>query len=163
MIAFREADLGNREERMFMISTWSSSWKKSHDAGLIASEDWAEVMHPQFGKILDRKGTRAILGYDAAEPNFWYGWAAGDTSERTPVVYYCYVKEPYRQAGYKAGVRTGDGYARQLLAKLGVDPSASFTYICQTPLAIQLRESKFPRARRNPNEVRYPKTARRTS
>ena len=150
-LAFRAADLRDPEERQFVIATWSSSFKKAFAAGLIATEDWPAVMHPQLGKILDRAGSRAVIACDTEDSTFFYGWIAGDTSECMPVIYYCYVKEPYRKAGY----------ARQLFAAFDVDPSQPFTMACQTPTSIALRD-KIPRARWNPLEVRYPKDSRRT-
>lgn len=149
-VAFRPANLDAIEDRKFIISTWSSSFKKAHSAGLITSDDWPKVMHDQLGKILTRPGARSILAYEKQSPSFFYGWIAGDTSERTPCVYYVYVKEPYRRAGY----------AKQLFAELGVNPLDHFVFVCQTPWSIQLRE-KIPRAKWNPNEVRYPKDTRR--
>lgn len=157
---FRNADPTNEGERIFIVSTWASSCKKSYDAGIIWTEDWASIMHPQIGRILDQPHARVVLAVDSEDPSFFYGWIAGDTTEATPIVYYVYVKEPYRRAGYRIGQRVGDGYARQLFAAFGVDPAAPFTYVCQTPAMIKLRD-KIPRARRNPLEVRYPKENRR--
>jgi hypothetical protein len=70
-LAFRPAV---REDRAFIIPTWSASYKKSRYAGLITSEDWADVMHRQLGKILDRAGARAIVAYDRQDPDYFYGW-----------------------------------------------------------------------------------------
>lgn len=152
-VAFRHADLSDENERQFVITTWSSSFKKSFTAGLIRTEDWPAIMHAQLGKILDREGARAVLAVDTEDPTFFYGWIAGDTSDRTAVIYYVYVKEPYRRAGY----------ARKLFAAFGVDPGSAFTFVCKTPVAIEIAlRDKIPRARWNPLEVRYPKEARRS-
>jgi GNAT superfamily N-acetyltransferase len=134
----------------FIIATWSSSYKKSHSAGVITTDDWAPVMHIQLAKMMARTDARAIVAYEKTDPDFLYGWIAGDTSENTPVVYYTYVKESYRKSGI----------ARALFRAFGVDPSQYFVYVCGTPDAIQLSR-KIPRARFNPNEVRYPKENRR--
>lgn len=134
-------------DRPFVVSTWSSSFKKSHSAGIIHTDDWAALMRPQLEKVLDRDEARTLIACDKDDANYFYGWIAGDTSESTPVVFYVYVKEPYRRSGI----------ARQLFAALGVDPSRYFVYVCGAPLAIRL----VPHARFNPNEVRYPKEARR--
>jgi GNAT superfamily N-acetyltransferase len=147
-LAFRPAV---REDRAFIIPTWSASYKKSRYAGLITSEDWADVMHRQLGKILDRAGARAIVAYDRQDPDYFYGWIAGDTSEPTPVVYYVYTKEPYRRAGI----------ARGLFAALGVDPTRYFVYVCSPVNDSQELIRKLPSARFNTLEVRYPKEQRR--
>lgn len=146
-LAFRPAAGRDSEDRQFIVATWSSSYKKSHSAGIIHTDDWADVMHPQFNKHLDRPGSRAIIACDPKDPNYYYGWIAGDTTEATPVVYYVYVKEPCRRMGI----------ARQLFAALGVDPSKYFVYVCGMPIAKQLASH----ARFNPNEIRYPKELRR--
>lgn len=163
MIAFRPADLrtaGERTDRGFIVSTWSSSFKTAHAAGLITAEDWADVMHVQLGKILDRPDARAIMAFDRDDPDFLYGWIAGETCGRDPVVWYVYVKEPFRRAGYENGVRIGDGCARQLFAALGVDPTRPFLYACKTPACSKLAD-KIPRARWNPLVARYPNEQRK--
>lgn len=130
-----------------MVATWSSSYKKSHSAGIINTDDWSAIMHPQIAKVLDRPGARTVVAHERTDPNFCYGWISGDTSERTPVVFYVYVKEAYRRAGI----------ARDLFAAIDVDPRKYFVYVCGTPIAKML----VPHARFNPNEVRYPKESRR--
>jgi hypothetical protein len=156
-LAFRPAV---REDRAFIIPTWSASYKKSRYAGLITSEDWADVMHRQLGKILDRAGARAIVAYEKDDPDFYYGWIAGDTSEPTPVVYYVYTKEPYRRGG-KGRLWDGPGLARRLFAALGVDPTRYFVYVCSPVNDSQELIRKLPSARFNTLEVRYPKEQRR--
>jgi len=129
---------------------WSSSYKKSHYAGLIWHEDWASVMHPQISNALDRGFVDVILAFDEDDPDFLYGFIAGDMSERVPVVYYCYVKEPYRKGGI----------ARGLFGALGVDPAKYFVYVCKTGIVSTLSH-KIPSARFHNLEARYPKEARR--
>lgn len=146
-LSFRPARGRDSDDCQFVIATWSSSYKKSHSAGIICTEDWADLMRPQFEKHLERRDARTLMACDRDDPNFFYGWIAGDTSESTPVIYYVYVKEPYRRAGI----------ARQLFAAFGVDPTKYFVYVCGAPIAIRL----VPHARFNPNEVRYPKESRR--
>lgn len=152
-IAFRAAT-ADREftnsDRDFIVATWSSSFKKSHSAGIIQAEDWASVMHPQIEKVLNRPSMRAVIAFDRDDPDFFYGFIAGDTSESTPVVAYVYVKEPFRRSGI----------ARGLFAALGVDPMQRFVYACRTGIVSTL-SSKIPFARFNNNEVRYPKDQRR--
>ena len=149
-LAFRPAAGRGSEDRRFIVSTWSSSYKKSHSAGVIHTDDWATMMHPQFERHLDRLDARAVIVYEKSDPGFYYGWIAGDTSESTPVVFYVYCKEAYRRTGI----------ARALFKAFGVDPAGYFVYVCGTPDAIQLQR-KIPRARFNPNEIRYPKESRR--
>lgn len=133
-----------------VVSMWSSSYKKSHYAGLIWHADWADVMHPQISNVIARADLRVILAVEKDDPTFIYGFIAGDMSEKTPVVYYAYVKEPYRKGHI----------ARRLFGALGVDPSKYFVYVCKTGIVSTLAH-KIPAARFNNLEARYPKEARR--
>jgi GNAT superfamily N-acetyltransferase len=137
-------------DRQFIVTTWSASYKKSHSAGLVTADDWAGIMHPQLEKILDRTDARAMIATEKSDPDFFYGWIAGDTSESVPVVYFVYVKQPYRRTGI----------ARGLLKAFGVDPSRPFVYVCKTGIVATL-SPKIPFARFNNNEVRYSKESRR--
>lgn len=150
-IAFRPAAGADSEDRRFIIATWSSSWKRSHSAGLIRSDRWAALMRPEFDGHLDRDGTRAVIACDGDDPNYFYGWIAGDMSEATPVIFYVYVKEPYRRTGI----------ARRLFEALGVDPAMRFVYVCEPAHDKHALLRKVPSSRFNPNEVRYPKESRR--
>lgn len=154
-IAFRALDaVAYPDDRQFVVSSWSSSFKKSHTAGMIRTEDWAGIMHDQIGKVLALPGARALVAFERADPNYLYGWIAGDTTEPTPIVYYVYVKEPFRRAGIAAA----------LFAAFGVDPARSFTHACSTAVVLQMRKlGKIPGGRFNPLEVRYPKEARRSN
>jgi hypothetical protein len=140
---YRPADLApDSDERAFVISTWASSYKHSHYAGLISAEDWAPVMHAQLGKLLDRPTTRAIVA--CAPPAFLYGHIVGDTASAMPVIHYVYVKDPFREAGY----------ARGLFGALGVNPARPFLYTCRTSMAARLAD-KIPFARLTPAAARY--------
>jgi hypothetical protein len=147
-LAFRNVTA--RDDRQFVVSNWSASFKKSHSAGMIWTEDWAAIMHGQIDRVLDRPDATTLVAFEATDPTFLYGWISGDVSEAMPVVFYCYVKESFRR----------EGVARKLFERLGVNPRAPFVYVCQTPTSIRL-SSKVPSARYNPLEVRYPKEARR--
>lgn len=147
-LSFRPAAGAGTEDRAFVVSTWSRSFKLSHSAGLISSDDWATVMRPQFEKILERDGVRTLIACERHDPDFFYGWIAADTSERVPVLVYVYVKEPYR--------RRPERIARQLFTAIGIDPSQPFVYVCRGP-SFSALANKVALARYNPNEVRYPK------
>lgn len=167
MTLYRPADLApDSEDRAFIISAWSSSYKSSHFAGLIASEDWPAIMHRQLGRILDWPGTTALV---AGEPDgFLYGFIAGDTSRRLPIVYYVYVKDPFRSQEEIApsgvvieGRRSGPRYARGLFAALGVDPAQPFLYTCRTSVVSRIGDNypggtnKIPNAKFAPAAARY--------
>jgi len=140
------------DDRRFVIGAWASSYKNSHFAGLIASEDWPAIMHRQIAKLLDRPGTRTIVAVDP--PSFLYAFICGDTTYDLPIVHYCYVKGPYRSEEQPDGSRSGPRYARGLLAALGVDPARPFLYTCRTASSAQLAD-KIPLARFTPGAARY--------
>lgn len=145
-LAFRPAGGRDTEDRAFVVSTWSRSFKLSHSAGLISSESWPAVMHVELEKILERAGARTVIACAGDDRNSFYGWIAADTTARVPVLHYVYVKEPYRLAGI----------GRRLFAAIGIDPAQFFVYVCRGPSYGQLA-SKFAHARYNPNEVRFQK------
>lgn len=142
MTRYRDAVLDGDRDRPFVIGTWSANYKNSHYAGIVQSEDWPDVMHEAIRKILDRPGTRTLVAYDP--PSFLYGAIVGDTSGPMPVVYWVYVKDPYR----------GAGIARGLFAALGVDPAREFLYTCRTIACVRLAD-KIPLARFTPGAARY--------
>lgn len=133
-----------------IVSLWSSSYRKSHYAGLIWHEDWAAVMHPSITTILAKQARTAIMAVDPKDHSFIYGFIVGDTIGATPVVDYVFVKEPYRRGGV----------ARALFAELGVSPTQRFVMSCKTRIVSQLA-SKIPSARFDNEQARYPKDERR--
>lgn len=163
-LGFRPAELDERrclcggafdddQRCSFVVALWSSSYKKSHRAGLIQAEDWASVMHQQIEKLLAKPNNTTLLAYEKTDPSFLYGFIAGDVTEDVPIVHYVYCKEPYRKSGV----------ARGLFDALGVDPYKRFVYTCETSVVLRLKQLKpeLRSAQFNNNEARYPKEARR--
>lgn len=153
MTLYRDAIL---DDRPFVVGTWSSSYKSAHAAGMIASEDWATIMHSQIEKLIDRPGTRTIVAYDRVSrgQDFLYGFVSGDPTLVVPVVFYLYVKGPFRSQEDADGKRNGPRHARGLFAALGIDPAKSFRYACRTAILSRLAD-KIPRARFDPGAARY--------
>lgn len=166
MIGFRDADLTCTAcaslppdqtcpamcELRFVISGWSTSFKHAHAAGIISSDDWADVMHDQIRKLLVRPCVRTMVGFEKKDPTFLYGFICGDTTENPwrarlgiPTVFYVYVKGTYRRRGF----------ARDLFTALGVDPAAAFVAACKTQTSSRIA-SKTPLARWDPLVARYP-------
>lgn len=143
----------NEDDRRFVIASWASSYKNAHHAGMIASEDWPAVMHRQIEKLIDRPSSRTIVAYEAAASDFLYGFVAGDVSGSIPVLYYVYVKGPYRSQEAAAG-RSGPRHARGLLEAIGIDPARPFLYTCRTAIVARLGD-KIPRGRFTPAAARY--------
>lgn len=139
-IAYRPAEI---DDAMFVVSTWSRGFKESRSAGMIADEDWPQVMHPQIQKVLARPGVQTVIAYENTDPSFLYGWICGTPDTSPPVVFFCYVKEAYRRAGY----------ARGLFAELGIDPTQRFRYTCWTPVIPKLQH-EIPLAKHDPGYAR---------
>jgi len=162
-LAFREATTDERrcscrghpsdsDRCSLVVPLISRAYKSAHTAGLIQMEDWAAIMHLQITKMLARPNVRTILAVEATDQNFVYGFIAGDTSRGVPVVYFVYVKEPYRK----------EGIARGLFGELGVDPRRKFIYVAKTGVVAEIaRANKIPFAQFNNNEARYPTEPRR--
>lgn len=136
-------------DRRFVVSAWSSSYKHAHTAGMIHTDDWATIMHAQIERLISQPSTSTIVAFESKDPDFVYAFISGDTSRAVPIVFYAYVKEPYRRAGH----------ARKLFAALGVDPSRRFWFACKTAIVSTLARS-IPSARFDPELARYPKERR---
>jgi hypothetical protein len=139
----------DRCARNFVLGGWSSSLKHSRDAGMITADDWITVMHEQIAKICARRECRVYVAVgDAAD--VYLGFIAGEPEER--IVYYCFVKELYRQRGV----------ARSLFEALGIHPRSRFAYPCMTRSSKSLA-AKIPLAQHDPAVARYPKHERHRS
>lgn len=137
------------DDERFVVSAWSSSYKNSHSAGMIFTDDYAGVMHKQIERVIGWPSTRTIVAFESKDPSHLYGFISGDTTERTPVVFYVYTKEPYRRSGH----------ARGLFSALGVNPEHRFLFACKTAIVPTLA-GKIPAARFDPATARYPKERR---
>lgn len=133
-----------------IVALWSSTYRDSHYAGLIWHEDYASVMHAQITRVLDKQRRTVIVAVAKDDPDFIYGFIAGDITGPTAVVDYVCVKEPYRK----------EGIARALFLELGVQPGDPFVYSCKTRIVTRLA-SKIPAARFDNIQARYPKEERR--
>lgn len=154
MITFRPME--HKDDRKFVISSWSTSYRTSYSAGIIDMEHWPEVMHAQIERYLDRPNTRTILAVEDDDPMFFYGFASVDTTpqlehqeygatkEWPALVYYAFVKLDYRRRKI----------ARRTLAAAGVDMGSRFLYVCKTPMSARLAP-KMPLAKWNALHARF--------
>lgn len=157
MTLYRDA---THDDRRFIVSAWASSYKSAHAAGMIASDDWATVMHAQIAKLLSRAGTRSVIAYEPEGDlgDFTYGFIAGDpTHEPDPIVFYVYVKEPFRSQPItgQRGARSGPRHARGLFDAIGIDPGKPFLYACRTAIVSRIGHKFDYRARFVPAAARY--------
>lgn len=151
-VAFRPASLADRH---FIVDAWVRSFQFAHTAGMISVEDWFPVMIPQVERILDRTDTLTIVAYEPEEESRLadvQGFVSVDRSGTVPVVFYAFVKEPYRKAGY----------ARGLFGAVDIDPTKPFIYTCTTGVVSRIyHDRKIPLAKWDPLVARFPKNDNR--
>lgn len=151
-----------------VVASFVDSYADAHAAGLVAFDDWRDVMTPQVCRILSRAGVEVTVAYHPDEPDRRadvYGWVAvergydvirkrrehGRWVEKKvptdePLVHYVFVKQPFRQMGL----------ARRLFHAAGVDPMRPFNHTCKTGVVSKLAP-KVPFARWQPLIARFPK------
>lgn len=104
MIAYRGMDEGDRK---FVIDSWAKSFRESEHAGLIQMSDWFPIMIVQIGKVLTRPEVETIIAYDPTDTDRVadiYGWLCCEPLRIPPLVYYMFVKSPYRRRGIASGL-----------------------------------------------------------
>jgi GNAT superfamily N-acetyltransferase len=145
-LAFRPVE---GEDLAFVVRSWAKSFREANSAGLIAMDDWRDVMEPQIVKVLARPGCEVFVAYHPGEEDRTvdlYGWIAVERGHAVPFVLYCYVKHAFRRMSI----------ARRLFEVAGVNPEAEFQYACKTGVVRKLARS-IPRARWRPLAARFPR------
>lgn len=153
MIAFRPALPRDRD---FIVDAWLNSYRTAYTAGPIFMGRWTEVMRPEIERMLDQ--ATVIVAHEDSDPDpiaDLLGFIAFDVANfRQPYVYYVYVKANFRRAGYRNGVRIGDGLGRRLFQAAGIDPAGQFRYACSTRKVRELGR-KIPLSRWTPLLARF--------
>lgn len=155
----------NADERAFVVSGWSSSYRLSPHAGLLPMHAYAAIMHPVIESILDHPTTRVLVAEAPGDVDhegrpFLYGFIA----YREPrYVYYAFVKSEFRRGRSRFGLESG--YGRQLMTAAGIDPERAFEYACHTKFitdlrgrmvgGVQITSNKLPHATFNPLPARF--------
>jgi hypothetical protein len=150
VIAHRPAD---EWDMRFVVHSWVSSWQKSDTAGGIQAHNWYRIMIPEVLEIIDKPEVKVAVAYESSDSDRGadlYGFIAADPDDDPPLVYYVYVKEPYRRSGI----------ARGLFGALGINPQLPFNYAQSTPALYKFRRG-IPMARFTPTLGRYLKSERR--
>lgn len=146
----------NPDERAFVVSGWSSSYRLSPHAGLLPMHAYAAIMHPVIEATLDHPTTRVLVAAAPGDTDhegrpFLYGFLV----YRDPrYVYYAFVKSEFRRG--RSRFQLGAGYGRQLMAAAGIDPARAFEYACSTKHTTEIRDAgKLPHATFNPMPARF--------
>lgn len=156
MISFRPAI---EADEHFIVSSWTQSYRDSYTAGFIQVEDWYAIMDAQVAKAMKRPDVRSIVACSSDDPDQLLGFITADTEEKPPLVYYVYVKKPFRKGG-RGRLWNGPGCARGLFAAIGIDPAKPFYYVCETAV-VPILERKIPMAKHMPLYGRFPKHERK--
>jgi hypothetical protein len=135
-------------DMVLVVDSWVESYRTAHAAGLIAMEDWRDIMRAQVRKVLARPGGECWVAHKPGDDGSGadlYGWLALERGHSIPLVHYVYVKQNYRRIF---------GIGRGLFRAAGIDPAAEFSYTCKTAVVSDLRD-KIPRARWTPLVARF--------
>lgn len=135
--SYRFADL---DDRQFIVSGWSASYRMSRDISFIDMRDYAEVMHALIGKVLTQPRTKVIVAHGAVLQGFI-------AYQEPAYILYCYVAQPFRRNGIAAG----------LFAAAGIDPESRFQYAARTKASWECR-FKIPQAEYDPYRIRFQET-----
>lgn len=161
------------DDRSFVVESWISSFR--HRPSIVSVGDWHGVMSVAIGRILAQPAISVIMATDAdADPGIadLIGWMAYEpravdraydeqtrrydyrrvppaeqTRDMDPLVWYVFVKAPYRK----------HGIARRMFAHAGIDPRDRFHYIASTNAVAELSAAgKLRRATCRPQLGRPP-------
>lgn len=151
-LATRPLDRGDAREVNFVIDSWVRSFQHADTAGMIWCGDWFPVMIKQVTRILSWPEVRTLVAYDPDDKSNLadvQGFISADAEDSVPIVYYVFVKEGYRRAGY----------ARALFHAAGVDPRKPFRYPCTTGVVLRIRRNadRMPWGKWDPTLARFAK------
>lgn len=145
-IAYRPA---KPADRRFVEESFLDSFRAAHAAGLVAMDNWREVMGPEIARILARPGARTVVacspGAEGTKADI-YGWLTVEDGHDRPLIVYAYTKHAYRRLGIMRG----------LLAHAGIDPAQPIYFAAKTGAAAKLTRRLFADATWKPLLVRFP-------
>lgn len=141
------------DDRAFIVSGWSSSYRMSHDETTPMAL-YATQKHEEVSFYLDRCSTLVahgelgvLMGFIAYDPTTYVATVGRRRMTLDGYVLYVYVAGPFRRRGI----------ARRLFAAAGISPLQRFGYACRTQWSWELR-SKIPHAEHEPKRARYEET-----
>lgn len=137
-------------DRKFVISSWSSALRRSPWGGMVSAENWEKTMPAELEVILARPRVHVLVLADENVTDAvgdLIGYLVFDISAATPLIYFCYVKQGYREKGF----------ARRLFRDATIDFNGKFNYVCKTYIINELMEAgKLRRATWRPLLGRFP-------
>lgn len=113
-----ESDLG------LIYGNWLDSFYDAHAAGPLPGDVYRASYRETIDRILARAGVRALIARSPRDADALYGFVVAAPG----ILYYLYVKQPYRRRGI----------ADALMREVGFGRAARFTYLFKTELATAL-------------------------
>ncbi len=129
----REKDLG------LVYDAWLDAFYDAHASGPMPSDVYRAAYRETIRRILTM--TPALVARSPRDENLLYGFVCATAAP--PVLYFLYVKQPYRRRGF----------ARALMQHVGLTPAKRFVFTFKTALATELVEH-WPHARFDPLMLR---------
>ena len=128
------------EELPAVLESWAGTYKRSRSSGCIQNHLFNEVTFASITGLLRRGAQVSVLTAREA-PSVVLGWVCHEPDHRsaTPIVHYLFVKDRFRERGY----------ARLMLAELGIKKGDRFIYTHETSFA-----RYWPRSVHNPGIAR---------
>lgn len=164
------------EDITFVVSSWTSSYKSAHAAGILSITpldvpckscgapqpyDYEAVMGHTIRNLLARPGLEVWVAANprARAPHNLHGYLVCERDANVPSYTWpsfelVVKRSPHPLIHYVLVKQTyrGFGLARALLAAAGIDPTRQFLYTCKTPAVAQL-EGVVKGELKNPNKI----------
>jgi GNAT superfamily N-acetyltransferase len=141
------------DDRAFIVSGWSSSYRASRDCTTPMSM-YAAHKHDEINFYLDHAITLVahgelgvLMGFITFDPSTYVAAINRQRVTLDGYILYVYVASPFRRRGI----------ANRLFAAAGISPYQRFGYHCRTRWSSDLR-SKIPNAKHEPFRARYEET-----
>lgn len=118
-----------KTDQSFIAATWVKQLGNYDRRGAIGAR------HGTHGRnvdaLLDRADTRAIIRHAPGDPDAIFAWLVYAEGPGVPLVHFAYTRKDWRERGY----------ARALLAHIGVHADTSWVYTSRGPMADKLLRS----------------------
>jgi len=108
-------------DQSYIASTWVRQ---------LAGTDKRNAVGARFGNhgrtvdaLFDRPDTRAIVRHAPGDPDAIRAWLVYAEGPGVPLVHFCYARKQHRE----------QGYARALLAHVGIRPDVAFVHTSTSP------------------------------
>lgn len=116
-------------DQSYIASTWVKQMAGHDKRGAVGAR------YGQHGRnvdaLLERGDTRAIVRHAPGDEHAIRAWLVYADGPGVPLAHFAYTRKDHR----------GKGYARELLAHIGIRPDVSFVYTATGPMGTKLLRS----------------------